>query len=1229
MEYTWTLTEDNGDEGSRGEQRLRSSQGRNDFVGGIDNEALDFSQLEDFINDESENGNTYFVDTLGPNDSGRGQHGGTTVLVVETQSEDDIHQHRDGRLTLQTSGVITSAATPYTPTHNLPESPPDSGSEPPYSPQQDGQEKQSPHQKATSSGVNQQEILLHSPHSGLYGHVSLKPPHVHPVPPSHVHCEPMLIQHSVLTPLLTASSTILNSSNGNRGESLLLNREVTGHDLLNGNREAVLLSRNDTTILLNSDSQLLNSDRILNGSGQMSNKNQMLGSPSSILSSGVGVLNSNIGNSILLNESSSTLLQSPTNGSLINQSPQPTSPTLNTVRSSGSLPSTTDGNITTIYSTLQGGTKKRKLSQDLTNSGNGPILYVKQEKPESNVELTSDSNSNQAGMLDEEYNVDGNIYSDSSYQCIRFQPFQQPQWHVLCDQNLKELPVPHYRVDADKGFNFSNADDAFVCQKKNHFQITCHGQLLGDAQFVKTPEGLKKISSFYLHFYGVKVESPTQTIKVEQSQSDRSKKPFHPVLVELQNEQVTKVTVGRLHFSETTSNNMRKKGKPNPDQRYFYLVVGLHAHTCDSNYPVVSHASERIIVRASNPGQFESDVELCWQKGHTSESIYHAGKVGINTDRPDESLVVHGNLKVTGHIVQPSDLRAKFEVEECNTREQLKNIEQIRIVKYRYATEFAEEVGIKEDTGVIAQEIQEILPDAVQPGGDVVLPSGEVIENFLVVNKERIFMENVGAVKELYKVTDHLGKRIERVEKFNRRLAKLKNLDSFKSNASSSTVSSKMPSFKITNKKCGKTLEENNLFLNHRFCTNKMIHMTIACIVLMLALCLVAMATLYFLEIQKKATIMRTEGGINHKFHTSTIRNLHDLNKTSIPTIPKEYYNKDKNKFTTKLASLQSYTKELPKTTVTPEKTDMDSSPLPPPKSLPILGRPPDCGNSGPTSLYSDVDLATCQAYCCVLENSSEERGEPSHSGRVLGIQENPLGDRSLSFLPSGRNNDVSENSQPSGTNTIDGKKKVNFNKETSSRSKHMKKTIKRNEEKMDESLLRRKRDPDDLNEENSNFYLQNDGWYNNENGVSVRILAHNVNESLGPEYCDFSNNEYTHCIDRNAVNSTYHIPLSKYMSDEYIAVQFELKQQKVVRSCQKTIPQSDFQCNKRSLNSLGLLDSNNVFYVDIANYWSVIVKYRIPLNQTHPKVDLCELKDGLGLVYLEYNLHFYRDCEE
>jgi len=138
--------------------------------------------------------------------------------------------------------------------------------------------------------------------------------------------------------------------------------------------------------------------------------------------------------------------------------------------------------------------------------------------------------------------------------------------------------------------------------------------------------------------------------------------------LELQRDEPLKATVGRLHFSETTSNNMRKKGKPNPDQRYFYLVVALHAHCADGlHYPVVAHASERIIVRASNPGQFESDTELCWQKGAAPDSVWRAGRVGINTDRPDEALVVHGNAKVTGHLLQPSDARAKTVVAEVRT----------------------------------------------------------------------------------------------------------------------------------------------------------------------------------------------------------------------------------------------------------------------------------------------------------------------------------------------------------------------------------------------------------------------------------------------------------------------------------------------------------------------------------------------------------------------------------
>ena len=72
-------------------------------------------------------------------------------------------------------------------------------------------------------------------------------------------------------------------------------------------------------------------------------------------------------------------------------------------------------------------------------------------------------------------------------------------------------------------------------------------------------------------------DAPDTTIRVEQSQSDRSKVRFNPVAVDLKEpascDPVAKVSVGRLHFTETTSNNMRKKSKPNPAQKYFQLVV--------------------------------------------------------------------------------------------------------------------------------------------------------------------------------------------------------------------------------------------------------------------------------------------------------------------------------------------------------------------------------------------------------------------------------------------------------------------------------------------------------------------------------------------------------------------------------------------------------------------------------------------------------------------------------
>lgn len=51
-------------------------------------------------------------------------------------------------------------------------------------------------------------------------------------------------------------------------------------------------------------------------------------------------------------------------------------------------------------------------------------------------------------------------------------------------------------------------------------------------------------------------------------------------------------------------------------------------------------------------------------------------------------------------------------------------------------------------------------------------------------SQDQIFMENVGAVKQLCKLTNNLEVRIEELEQWNRKLARLKRMSSLKSTVS-------------------------------------------------------------------------------------------------------------------------------------------------------------------------------------------------------------------------------------------------------------------------------------------------------------------------------------------------------------------------------------------------------------------------------------------------------------
>ncbi|XP_045602006.1 myelin regulatory factor-like protein isoform X5 [Procambarus clarkii] len=893
--------------------------------------------------------------------------------------------------------------------------------------------------------------------------------------------------------------------------------------------------------------------------------------------------------------------------------------------------------------------KKRKMND---SGGMGPMVNIKQEPDQGvtshlgpNVAVTSYSE-------EDEYTMDstGGPFMDSSYQCIRFHNFQQHSWAALCDSALKELPLPTFRVDADKGFNFSNPDEAFVCQKKNHFQVTVHVQASGEPVFVKSPDGLQKVDRFYVHFFGVKTESPSQMIRVEQSQSDRSKKAFHPVPVDLKNDQMSKITVGRLHFSETTSNNMRKKGKPNPDQRYFYLVVALKAHCGDNAYPIAAHASEKIIVRASNPGQFESDVEYTFQRGTYPESIYHMGRVGINTDRPDEALVIHGNLKITGQLLQPSDKRAKKDVAEIDTKEQLKNVQNLRVVKYAYREEFADQAGMTGDdvydTGVIAQEVKEVIPDAVKTTGDITLSNGEKIENFLLVNKERIFMENVGAVKELCKVTGNLENRIGELEIMNKKISQLRRFESFKSTSSSvstrTSATSRVSSVCHRNRGCSKRHKHMGSAHDDGICSNKTLQVTTITLVCIMAFCLMAMATIYILDYQERRKELTMTTAM-----TTTATTIFLSSSMVTPTL---------RPASTERTSLSSDDGTLTSVVFTTKPTFGSTTQSPSIPKPPVIGKPEDCQETVPN------EDPVCQVYCCPASNLwmgviTPVHPSPSTAATAITITRRIIhygtttvpatmsryGEVITNKLSTSDPNTVNDSTTHSETprfkpmpskksGTLDqmarlARHRAQLSRPSSSRS-------------IKQTLSKRSIHSKRSTESTSSYYKSQ--MSTNAQIPTIDIVE--LNTTISHLYCLNSSDTYQDCFANTAKNYTYGLPISRFMPHTNLTLHFRFMEDDFARqpsfcaNCSDSIPSFPFEQCSDTVNVLSpyeVVESNGesprdhyVTLLNVGMWHQVAYKFRIPVGGGNE--DPCNLTpEYIGEKYYELNFIFQRICTD
>jgi len=76
---------------------------------------------------------------------------------------------------------------------------------------------------------------------------------------------------------------------------------------------------------------------------------------------------------------------------------------------------------------------------------------------------------------------------------------------------------------------------------------------------------------------------------------------------------------------------------------------------------------------------------------------------------------------------------------QLDSNAQLANISRLKVYSYNFTDDYAAYAGLpssaRQDTGVLAQDVRDVLPDAVMPTHSVTLPSGDVIKDFLVVNK--------------------------------------------------------------------------------------------------------------------------------------------------------------------------------------------------------------------------------------------------------------------------------------------------------------------------------------------------------------------------------------------------------------------------------------------------------------------------------------------------------------
>ena len=295
-------------------------------------------------------------------------------------------------------------------------------------------------------------------------------------------------------------------------------------------------------------------------------------------------------------------------------------------------------------------------------------------------------------------------------------------------------------------------------------------------EFVATDRGLFAVKEVSFVLYGIKMDQPQTRVMIDQSQLDRVRGEFGGIVLDfLPGALDYHGTVTRLHFCQPTSNNMRRKGMPNPDQRYFSLIAAITVKTENGmSYCIASKRTPGLIVRASNPRQFSTPESPPAQRNdHWSSSgdgeykgIFRHGPVGINTSMPSPSdaLSVNGNIFLRGRLLREPVLRGQVEL--LDTFNSLRRVRSLQMMLHSGVD------GVETVPAAISiPNLRDVMPDAVvnydasartsSPSSNNNCNGGVGIE---AMDIERLVYEMIGATQAMAQQLERAEGRIRGLE---------------------------------------------------------------------------------------------------------------------------------------------------------------------------------------------------------------------------------------------------------------------------------------------------------------------------------------------------------------------------------------------------------------------------------------------------------------------------------